>query len=315
MTMVLPTKIDPLHVVEGAGDILGCVRDGRAPTRKKRSGILQSGPGDSTYLQYDVRSADNGCAWLRAHNHDDKPWAVFLSFVCPHPPYICPRKYFDRYITQVRTPVALVDVFPTAIECVGGSLADRDLDLPGEDLWSIANEPDRDRTVFSEYHAVGSRHGSYMLRDLTHKYIHYAHEPVQLFDMRGDPDELVDLSTSEPARVADFERRLLKSAIPSSRIGEPKPTRQPRSSHTAALMRYCVAAPSTTRQCPGRTPRSEPSAAHYRAKENAHSVPDSISTRPISSRDTSTEGNSLESRQLTGLARSSQAKPSQSSKP
>jgi choline-sulfatase len=322
-------EIDPLHVVQGAGDILGCVRDGRAPTRKKRSGILQSGPGDSTYLQYDVRSADNGCAWMSAHKDDDKPWALFLSFVCPHPPYISPRKYFDRYINQdlafspqwraadwpqhpaldymrkffdfdpqfseqeikqmiaaylgacshldeqigrvldrldalgltestrviytsdhgehqgargvfgkfsmfdesagipliaagpdvpvgeiCRTPVALVDVFPTAIECVGGSLADTDSDLPGDNLWAIANEPNRDRTVFSEYHAVGSRHGSFMLRDLTHKYIHYAHESPQLFDMKGDPDELVDLSTSEPDRVADFERRLWEICDP-----------------------------------------------------------------------------------------------------
>jgi choline-sulfatase len=317
------TEVEPLHVVEGIGDILGCIRDDRAPTRKKRGGILQSGPGESTYLQYDVRNADNGCAWLNEHKDDEKPWAVFLSFVCPHPPYICPQKYFDQYIDQdlafqpqwqesdwpqhpaldymrkffdfdpqfseqeikqmiaaylgacshldeqigrvldqldtlgltdstrviytsdhgehqgargvygkfsmfdesagipyiaagpdvpvgmvCRTPVSLVDTFPTAIECVGATMSDSDADLPGASVWSIANEPDQDRTVFSEYHAVGSRHASYMLRDLTHKYIHYAREPAQLFDVDADPDELTDVSASQPALVADFEKRL-----------------------------------------------------------------------------------------------------------
>jgi choline-sulfatase len=47
-----------------------------------------------------------------------------------------------------------------------------------------------------------------MLRDLTHKYIHYAHEPAMLFDMEADPDELNDLSASDPDRIADFEKRL-----------------------------------------------------------------------------------------------------------
>jgi choline-sulfatase len=316
-------EVDPLHVVEGVGDILGCIRDDRGPTRKKRGGILESGPGESTYLAYDVRNGDNGSAWLEEHEDDEKPWAVFLSFVCPHPPYICPQEYFDKYISQdldfqpqwkesdwpqhpaldymrkffdfdpqftepqikqmiaaylgacshldaqigrvldkldalgladstrviytsdhgehqgargvwgkfsmydesagipfiaagpdvpvgkvCKTPVSLVDTFPTAVECVGASLKDADADLPGDSVWRIANEPDQDRTVFSEYHAVGSRHASYMLRDLTHKYIHYAHEPAMLFDMEADPDELNDLSASDPDRIADFEKRL-----------------------------------------------------------------------------------------------------------
>jgi len=113
-----------------------------------------------------------------------------------------------------KTPVSLVDTFPTAVECVGASLSVADSDLPGDSIWSIANEADRDRTVFSEYHAVGSRHASYMLRDLTHKYVHYAHEPAQLFDMESDPDELTDLAGSNPDRVAEFEQRLREICDP-----------------------------------------------------------------------------------------------------
>ena len=89
-------EIDPLHVVEGVGDILGSVRD-NPPLRNKRPGVLEAGPGDSTYLQYDARNAGRACEWLAAHSQDDKPWALFLSFVCPHPPYIAPPALVDLY--------------------------------------------------------------------------------------------------------------------------------------------------------------------------------------------------------------------------
>ena len=322
-------EVEPLHVVEGVGDILGCIRSERAPARKKRGGILGAGPGESTYLAYDVRNGDNGVAWLNAHKDDDKPWAVFLSFVCPHPPYICPQKFFDQYIDQsleflpqwresdwpqhpaldymrkffdfdpqfseqeirqmiaaylgacshldeqigrvldeldqlgltdstrviytsdhgehqgargvwgkfsmfeesagipfiaagpdvpvgkvCRTPVSLVDTFQSAVECVGASYTAADSDLPGESIWKIAAEENRDRTVFSEYHAVGSRHASYMLRDLTHKYVHYAHEPAQLFDMNADPKELTDLADSRYDLIESFETRLREICDP-----------------------------------------------------------------------------------------------------
>ena len=58
----------------------------------------------------------------------------------------------------VQTPVSLVDCFPTALECVGAERVDED--LPGRSLWQIAQEDDRERTVFSEYHALGTEHGS-----------------------------------------------------------------------------------------------------------------------------------------------------------
>ena len=53
------------------------------------------------------------------------------------------------------TPVNLVDVYPTAIESVGATYTAADETLPGKSLVTIANLPDRDRVVFSEYHSVG----------------------------------------------------------------------------------------------------------------------------------------------------------------
>ena len=317
-------EIEPLNVVDGVGDVLGCIRD-NPPVRAKRDGITGAGPGDSTYLRYDQRNADNACRWLRDHANDDKPWTLFLSFVCPHPPYIAPPDLYDRYplddvvmmpewqhqdwpdhpairrfheffgfaeafdeatvrkmiaayygtttwldqkIGQVlnvlaetgqeattrvaytsdhgehmgargifgkftmyeesaavpfilagpdvpagkvsNTPISLVDSHPTILDAVGAAHSPDDADLPGQSLWEIANAPDVDRTVFSEYHAVGSRDAFFMLRDSQYKYVHYTYDAPQLFDLDADPNEVNDLagSTEHQSVVADFEQRL-----------------------------------------------------------------------------------------------------------
>lgn len=98
-------SIEPLNVVDGTGDVLSCIRQD-PPLRKKREGILEAGPGNSTYLDYDVRNADNGCRWLAQHANDEQPWVLFLSFVCPHPPYIAPPHHFAAY------PPAEIELMP-----------------------------------------------------------------------------------------------------------------------------------------------------------------------------------------------------------
>ena len=108
----------------------------------------------------------------------------------------------------VRTPVSLVDCFPTALECVGAELIDAD--LPGRSLWRMAQENDHERTVFSEYHALGTEHGSYMLRRMRCKYNYYVGAPPQLFDLAEDPEELNDLSGMPEHQdlLRDCEREL-----------------------------------------------------------------------------------------------------------
>jgi choline-sulfatase len=325
-------EIDPLHVVEGVGDILSCIRD-NPPFRDKRDSVIGAGPGDSTYLRYDASNAAHACRWLAEHANDEKPWALFLSFVCPHPPYIAPEllhrfyasvdvplpppqrreewpdhpamdylrrffnlvepfeeavirklaaayysvcSYLDWWIGNVlraleahqlqertrviyasdhgeclgargifgkftmyeesaaipfimagpdvpqgkvvNTPISLVDCFPTVIEAVGASLTAEDVDLPGTSLWLIAQAPDRARTVFSEYHAVGSRNAVYMLRDLQYKYVYYVNDPPQLFDLKADPEERNDLATSAEHQsvLHRFERQLRRMLDPEA---------------------------------------------------------------------------------------------------
>jgi choline-sulfatase len=77
---------------------------------------------------------------------------------------------------------------------VGAQATPEDADLPGRSLWPLAADPDPQRTVLSEYHALHSRSGVTMLRSGPYKYVHYVGEPPQLFDLAADPNELHDLA-------------------------------------------------------------------------------------------------------------------------
>ena len=335
-------EIEPLHVVEGVGDILGCIRQ-NPPRRQKRVGILNAGPGDSTYLQYDQRNADNTVRWLNQHTDDEQPWALFASFVCPHPPYIAPPDLYQQYAGQdlplpaqwqpdqwpdhpaiaamrhffhweepftqaelhqltaayygvttyldrqigrvldalaelglaettrviyssdhgeslgarglfgkftmyeeaaavpfimagpdvpagktVNTPVSLVDCFPTIVEAVGAELTPADDDLPGQSLWALAQDDDRQRAVLSEYHALGTENGYLMLRDAQHKLIYHVDGPPQLFDLAADPDETTDLAASPDHQpiLTDLEKQLRAIVDPEAANAQAKADQQ-----------------------------------------------------------------------------------------
>jgi choline-sulfatase len=92
------------------------------------------------------------------------------------------------------TPVNLIDLAPTFLSAFGlaGS------NLPGRSLFEIAREPaDRERTSFSEYHAVGSPSGAFMVRKGRWKYHEYIGYPCELFDLESDPNERVN-KASDP---------------------------------------------------------------------------------------------------------------------
>ena len=75
-------------------------------------------------------------------------------------------------------------------------------ELPGTSLLRLLDGEQADRTVFSEYHAVGSTTGIFMVRFGRYKYVHYEGYRPQLFDLEADPLETRDL-----ARVAPATRR------------------------------------------------------------------------------------------------------------
>lgn len=118
---------------------------------------------------------------------------------------------FDR-------PVSFLDLVPTMAEAVG---------IESDDAWRGRSllptvrgerEPDPDRAVFSEYHAHGTSHGMFMLRQGRYKYVHYPENPDQLFDVVTDPDERDNLAAlpEHEERRERFERCLRKIVDPEA---------------------------------------------------------------------------------------------------
>ncbi len=321
-----PDQRLPVHVLDGVGDVYGCLRDAMPTRPQSRTQVIEAGAGESEYTRYDRAIARESVKWLREDAQgQDKPWALFASFVHPHFPLIVPDQYFNLYHpddlpmpvqwspdawsqhpfhrwqrakqaldepfdeptirTAVRayygmvsfldeqiglvlqaledsgqaentriiyttdhgeqlgehgmwwkssmyegavgvpflvagpdvpagkvsnTNVNLTDCFPAIVEAVGAAPAPEDAELPGESAFALAQQGDKRRVVFSEYHAILSPTAMYMVRDERYKYVHYVGMPPQLFDLEDDPLETRDLG-QDPAYAetrAALEREL-----------------------------------------------------------------------------------------------------------
>lgn len=312
-----PDQRLPMHVLEGVGDVYGCLRDEMPVRPQSRNQILEAGPGEVEYTRYDRAICDETMRFLREEAPgQEKPWALFASFTYPHFPLRVPAEYFNLYpLDRVPMPVQwrpdewsphpyqvwqrekqaldqpvdepairkaiaayygmvtmldhhvglilraldeaglrdstriiystdhgeqlgehgmwwkssmfeasvgipmlvagpeipegkvsstnvnLVDCFPGIVEAVGARLSPKDADLPGESIFRLAQQPDRERTTFSEYHAILSPSAAFMVRRGRWKYVHYVGMPPQLFDIERDRNEMRDLG-QEPAYAA-----------------------------------------------------------------------------------------------------------------
>ncbi|WHZ11527.1 MAG: Sulfatase [Burkholderiaceae bacterium] len=95
-------EIIPMHVIEGKGDLMGLVRSD-LPVRKGAYKMARfAGPGESQYTFYDREIAARAQIWLReaAQRQSDRPWVLFVSFVCPHFPLTAPPEHYYRYYNQ-----------------------------------------------------------------------------------------------------------------------------------------------------------------------------------------------------------------------
>lgn len=303
-------EILAMHVVEGLGDLMGLVRSD-LPVRGGAYKIARSaGPGESEYTAYDRDITAQAVRWLKAAaaKQHDKPWTLFVSWVCPHFPLTAPQQFYDLYAPdrmpwpklygeaerprhpyvrdyagscnyddhfddeKVRVaiaayyalcsflddnigqlmaalndagladdtnvmytsdhgdnlgarglwgkstmyeeaarvplimtgpdvpsgvvrdaPVTHVDCYPTFLECAGEVPNEAEREYPGHSLFEIAAGAEPNRTILSEYHAMGSTTGAFMIREGHYKYVYYVGYPPQLFDLKADPEELRDL--------------------------------------------------------------------------------------------------------------------------
>lgn len=110
-----------------------------------------------------------------------------------------------------RTPVSLIDIYPTTLDVMGVPQVKEETDMPGQSLLQLAKAADQpDRLAFSEYHAVGAETSAFMLANDQFKYHHYVGFEPELFDLHADPEETANLasSTTHAATRAYFERAL-----------------------------------------------------------------------------------------------------------
>ena len=124
--------------------------------------------------------------------------------------------------------VSLVDCYPTSLEGLGVEPTEEERRLPGESFWRCGSTPPVDRAAFSEYHAVASKSGSYMLRAGRFKYVHYVGYEPQLFDLESDPLETSDLAKTGTHQdvLAKMEARLREVVDPEEADARAKSDQQ-----------------------------------------------------------------------------------------
>ncbi|MHB2169687.1 sulfatase-like hydrolase/transferase [Alsobacter sp. R-9] len=122
----------------------------------------------------------------------------------------------------VDEPVSHVDLYPTIL----GSFGAPSPDPPPHafSLWPVMAGAHRPEPVFAEYHAAGSKAGSFMLRRGRDKLIYDVGEPPQLFDLAADPDEVHDLAATPEGRdrASALERQLRTICDPEAVDGRAK---------------------------------------------------------------------------------------------
>jgi choline-sulfatase len=92
-------EIETMHIAQGLGDLVSLIRDELIVRKGALKLAREAGPGESSYQRYDRSIVEETCRWLarEAPKHRDRPWVLYVGFVCPHPPFIAPPEFFDLY--------------------------------------------------------------------------------------------------------------------------------------------------------------------------------------------------------------------------
>lgn len=109
--------------------------------------------------------------------------------------------------STVTASVSSVDLLPTLVDIAqGGPTADYGVPVDGKSLLAHLSGGAGHDGAFGEYMGEGAVAPIVMIRRGAYKFIHSPADPDQLFDLRADPDEVVNLvpSAGHAERVAAF---------------------------------------------------------------------------------------------------------------
>lgn len=96
-------EIEAMHLHDGKGAIKNLLRGHDAETPKDDGSfwklyMTRSGLGETHYQEYDRRITAKSIDWLKRHgNNGGKPWALYVSYISPHPPFTVPQRLYDLY--------------------------------------------------------------------------------------------------------------------------------------------------------------------------------------------------------------------------
>jgi len=93
----LPDQRIPLHVRDGVGDLRGGARVPGFGKDKKRKTFVGAKVGESDYTKYDEAITREAVSFLENETGGEKPWVLYLGYVCPHFPFTVPEKYYKMY--------------------------------------------------------------------------------------------------------------------------------------------------------------------------------------------------------------------------
>lgn len=91
-------EILPLYIRDGVGWVKGLLRDHEVVLDCSHY-ASEIGPGQSSYTDYDTGVTQAACKWLSdsVHTNPGKPWMLFVSWLRPHYPLLCPQPFYDMY--------------------------------------------------------------------------------------------------------------------------------------------------------------------------------------------------------------------------
>ena len=118
----------------------------------------------------------------------------------------------SRDVGRVRTPVSLVDMFPTLCGLAG---VDAPGDLDGVDLSDTVRtgaEPDRPPVTVDSFVRIEEGLEYRAVRDGRYKYVGFRDAPELLFDLERDPRELTNLAPDATGEDAEALERLREAA-------------------------------------------------------------------------------------------------------